>query len=141
MAGRAGCCVRSTHPPALFFCLRPPVVRTRGNPYTFSRYEDALLRLALVVALAFAALALVAPAAAQTGPRPPSPPKVAGISSLVVLWFVAGVGLGVIVMGTLYLFKRQVGGFPENPSWKPPSASCAPATSPVMTLSPDTATP
>ncbi len=82
--------------------------------------KTLLLRLALVVALAFAALALVAPAAAQTGPATTQSAESGRDILPVVLWFVAGVGLGVIVMGTLYLFKRRVGGFPENPSWTAP---------------------
>lgn len=38
----------------------------------------------------------------------------------VVLWSIAGVAAGAVVMGTLYLLKRQVGGFPANPTWVAP---------------------
>lgn len=37
-----------------------------------------------------------------------------------VLWSLAGVAIFAIVMGVFYLFKRQVGGFPENPEWVAP---------------------
>ena len=38
----------------------------------------------------------------------------------VLLWSIASVAAGVVVMGTLYLLKRQVGGFPANPAWVAP---------------------
>lgn len=36
------------------------------------------------------------------------------------LWMVAGVAMSGVVLAVLYLFKRRVGGFPENPSWVAP---------------------
>lgn len=82
--------------------------------------KTLILRLALVSALAFAALALIAPAAADDDGGHTT---AAGSGNDVVpaaLWSLAGVAVGAVVMGTLYLFKRQVGGFPENPSWVAP---------------------
>jgi hypothetical protein len=38
----------------------------------------------------------------------------------VVIWSVVGLGLFAAVGGALYYFKRQVGGFPENPTWVAP---------------------
>lgn len=83
--------------------------------------KTLLLRLALVSTLAFAAFGAIAPAAADDGGH--SAPQAAddGTDILpVTLWSLAGVALGAVVMGTLYLFKRRVGGFPENPSWTAP---------------------
>lgn len=78
-----------------------------------------LLRLALVVALAFAALALVAPAAADEG----AAVQAEGSSHDVVpaaVWSLVGAAVGAAVLGTLYLFKRRVGGFPKHPTWTAP---------------------
>lgn len=38
----------------------------------------------------------------------------------VVIWSLAGLGIVSIVLGVFYFFKRQVGGFPENPAWVAP---------------------
>ncbi len=38
----------------------------------------------------------------------------------VVLWSLAGVAIVAVSLGVLYLLKRQVGGFPENPDWVAP---------------------
>ncbi len=38
----------------------------------------------------------------------------------VAIWSMVGIGAGAVVLGVLYLFKRKVGGFPENPSWVAP---------------------
>ena len=81
--------------------------------------KTLLLRLALVAALAFAAFTFAAPVAAQEGGGPTQAGETRDILP-VALWSIAGVALGAVVMGTLYLFKRQVGGFPENPSWTAP---------------------
>lgn len=37
-----------------------------------------------------------------------------------LLWAVAGVAGGAIVMAGLYLLKRRLGGFPANPDWVAP---------------------
>lgn len=37
-----------------------------------------------------------------------------------LLWSIGGIGAGAVVMGTLYLFKRKIGGFPKNPTWVAP---------------------
>jgi hypothetical protein len=84
--------------------------------------KSLLLRLALVSTLAFAALGVIAPAAADgEGGHSATQATDDGTDILpVTLWSLAGVAVGVVVMGTLYLFKRRVGGFPENPSWIAP---------------------
>jgi hypothetical protein len=38
----------------------------------------------------------------------------------VILWTAIGVGITSLGLGVFYLFKRQVGGFPRNPSWTAP---------------------
>lgn len=38
----------------------------------------------------------------------------------VAIWSMVGIGAGVVVLGVLYLFKRKIGAFPENPSWVAP---------------------
>ncbi|MFQ5381007.1 MAG: hypothetical protein ACE5EF_05215 [Dehalococcoidia bacterium] len=40
--------------------------------------------------------------------------------SLHVLWTIAGAIIGSVIMAYLYLLKRGVGGFPENPEWVAP---------------------
>ncbi len=84
--------------------------------------KTLLLRLALVSALAFAALGAIAPAAADNeGVRSVFQASDNGTDILpVTLWSLAGVAVGAVVMGTLYLFKRRVGGFPEDPAWIAP---------------------
>jgi len=37
-----------------------------------------------------------------------------------VIWTIVGVAGGAVIFGTLYLLKRRVGGFPENPTWVAP---------------------
>ena len=37
-----------------------------------------------------------------------------------LIWSIVAVAGGAIVGGTLYLLKRQVGGFPANPDWVAP---------------------
>ncbi len=45
-----------------------------------------------------------------------------GNSNLVptLLWAALGVACFAVVLAGLYLLKRRLGGFPENPSWIPP---------------------
>ena len=38
----------------------------------------------------------------------------------VILWSLSGIAAGAVVLGTLYLFKRKIGAFPENPAWVAP---------------------
>jgi hypothetical protein len=38
----------------------------------------------------------------------------------VATWSIVGTLIGALVLGVLYLFKRRVGGFPENPEWIAP---------------------
>lgn len=85
-----------------------------------SGMKTLILRLALLPTLVFAALALVAPAVAD-GEGGSTTAGANGTDVVpAALWSLAGVAIGAVVMGTLYLFKRQVGGFPENPSWVAP---------------------
>lgn len=66
------------------------------------------------------ALALAAPALAQHGGGG-EPGGGTGIDVVPpLLWSAVGVAAGAVVFGTLYLFKRQVGGFPEHPEWVAP---------------------
>jgi hypothetical protein len=37
-----------------------------------------------------------------------------------LLWSLAGIGASGVVLTVLYLLKRRVGGFPENPDWVAP---------------------
>lgn len=37
-----------------------------------------------------------------------------------LLWSLAGIGIGGVALTVLYLLKRRVGGFPENPDWVAP---------------------
>ena len=84
--------------------------------------KTLLLRLALVSALAFAAFSAIAPAAADDEGAP-SVTQAGGNGTDILpgtLWSLAGVAVGAAVMGTLYLLKRRVGGFPAHPSWTAP---------------------
>jgi hypothetical protein len=36
------------------------------------------------------------------------------------LWTLAGIGVGALALSILYLLKRRVGGFPEDPTWVAP---------------------
>jgi hypothetical protein len=56
-------------------------------------------------------------AAQEAGPSEDSPGDAWGE---VVIWGVFGLGIFALAGGALYFFKRQVGGFPENPSWVAP---------------------
>lgn len=38
----------------------------------------------------------------------------------VAIWTAVGVTIGGVVLGTFYLLKRRMGGFPENPPWVAP---------------------
>ncbi|MDZ7728894.1 MAG: hypothetical protein U5Q44_12250 [Dehalococcoidia bacterium] len=37
-----------------------------------------------------------------------------------VVWTLVGIAVGAVVLGVLYLLKRRVGAFPENPEWVAP---------------------
>ena len=37
-----------------------------------------------------------------------------------LLWSLAGIGISGVALTVLYLLKRRVGGFPENPEWVAP---------------------
>lgn len=76
------------------------------------------LRLLMVGAGVGAAgsLLMVAPASAE-------PALQTGVQIDVVpgvIWTVAGIAITCAVGGVLYFFKREVGGFPENPDWVAP---------------------
>lgn len=55
----------------------------------------------------------------QGGDEAPSGEHRDGLND-VVIWTIAALGIFAAVMGTFYFFKRQVGGFPEHPSWVAP---------------------
>jgi hypothetical protein len=38
----------------------------------------------------------------------------------VAIWSMAGISVAAAALGVLYLFKRKIGAFPENPSWVAP---------------------
>lgn len=38
----------------------------------------------------------------------------------VAIWTMAALGIFAVVLAVFYFFKRQVGGFPENPAWVAP---------------------
>jgi len=74
-------------------------------------------RLTIVSALCLTTLAAAAPAMAQ---------EAGGTSGggtdvwEVAIWSLIGVGIMCLALGILYLFKKQMGGFPEHPSWVAP---------------------
>lgn len=76
------------------------------------------------IAAALLALALAAPAFADDGHGSPDPMVQSGGGGAgvlePVLWSLAGVAIFAVGLGVLYLLKRQVGGFPENPDWVAP---------------------
>jgi hypothetical protein len=78
---------------------------------------------ATVLALLLA-LALAAPVRADDGHGSPDPMVQSGGSEVdvvsTVLWSLAGAAIFAVGLGVLYLLKRQVGGFPENPEWVAP---------------------
>lgn len=77
-------------------------------------------RLSLLSTLALLALATIAPALAQDHGGGSSTGNGGRDVWEVAIWSLIGVGIFAIALGILYLFKRQVGGFPENPAWVAP---------------------
>jgi hypothetical protein len=68
---------------------------------------------------AFAAISAVGaalPAFAADGEKTGGPDTLVPV----VIWSLVGVCIAGVVFGVLYLFKKQVGGFPQPPSWTPP---------------------
>jgi len=95
--------------------------------------KNLLLRLLLAGSLAAAALAPVAAFAQDHGGEGEEAAEEhsGGSSSFIggpewtdarsmALWSLIGVGVFGGALGVLYLFKRKVGGFPENPTWVAP---------------------
>jgi hypothetical protein len=89
------------------------------------------LRLGLFTVIALITVAAALPAVAAEAPREPAPivrswqpfEAAAGAHSDIkpmVFWSIATIAGAATVFGTLYLFKRRIGGFPENPSWVAP---------------------
>lgn len=82
---------------------------------------------AVLVAMIFAAISVI-PAAAMTDPGMPGEAIVAAQETNgdgqdvlpMVLWTMGVLAVAGVVLGTLYLLKRRVGGFPENPTWTAP---------------------
>ena len=77
---------------------------------------------ALGAVLAFAALgaAPIAFAQDQGGEEAPGSGSTWDEAKDVTIWSIAAIAGGGVVLGVLYLFKRRVGGFPENPGWVAP---------------------
>lgn len=89
------------------------------------RLRLALIAVAACIAVGSASAVIAAPAAPpNTGAPVAAAQEAAGGSDHriepMVLWTVVGVGIGAIALGVLYLFKRQVGGFPQHPTWVAP---------------------
>ena len=89
------------------------------------------VRLLLLTVLCGAIAAPAAALAAQQDPGPhrqvvaaqeAQPQDGGGNSGLgsAVIWSLVGIGIFAVALGAFYYFKRQVGGFPENPSWVAP---------------------
>jgi hypothetical protein len=96
-----------------------------------------MTRIATLFALLLTLAVIAAPAAASTAPDlPAASPATAfdaqedgGSSftdapgsgwSAVVIWSLVGLVIVSAVLGIFYFMKRQVGGFPDNPSWVAP---------------------
>lgn len=79
--------------------------------------KKLFVRLTTVASLSLVSLASAVPAFAQeNGAGDGGGTDI----STVVIWSLVGVGVFMLALGILYLFKRQVGGFPENPLWVAP---------------------
>jgi hypothetical protein len=78
--------------------------------------KKLLVRASMLSATIAATLATAAPAFAQQGSEPSGGTDV----STTVIWSLIGVGIFSLALGILYLLKRHVGGFPEDPSWVAP---------------------
>lgn len=96
-----------------------------------------MIRIAIVLALLLILAVLALPASASTSPPGPdagvsvhaqeeedeggsSFADVPGGLNAMVVWSIVGLGIVAAVLGFFYFMKRQVGGFPENPSWVAP---------------------
>ena len=89
-------------------------------------------RLLALVLVACAAVASVAPAFASAGPvdrhlngtEAPTAdaPTAIGTHAIepMVLWSVAAIASGSLLLSVFYLLKRKVGGFPDHPAWVAP---------------------
>lgn len=80
---------------------------------------------AATVTAAILALSLAGTVLAQDdGHGAPDPMVQSGGNAVdflpVVLWSLAGAAIFAVILGVLYLLKRQVGGFPEHPDWVAP---------------------
>ena len=79
--------------------------------------KKLLARFTLLTSLALLSLAAAVPAMAQE----PGESSGGGTDVWeVAIWSLIGVAIFCVLLGVLYLFKRQVGGFPENPAWVAP---------------------
>ena len=106
-------------------------------PYTSLNMSRTAARLIAVFALFVLALAPLAASGLGASPKEPfasidaqddghgdedaagAGERRDGLNS-VVIWTLAGVGIFAVGLGAFYFFKRQVGGFPENPAWVAP---------------------
>jgi hypothetical protein len=73
------------------------------------------LRIGSAVFAAFAATTPIVASAAQAQVSLPEQDVVP-----MLIWMFAGISVAALILGTLYLFKRRIGGFEENPSWVAP---------------------
>lgn len=89
------------------------------------------LRAGLLIVAALVAGGAALPAVAASDPADPAPivrewrpwqsEEDSGTTDVeTVIWAVIGVGIAAATLGTLYLLKRQLGGFPEHPTWVAP---------------------
>jgi len=72
-----------------------------------------------LVSVAVAAALAVLPAVASAAPNG----QVGGSERAVepmLIWMAIGVAISAVCLGALYLFKRRIGAFPENPTWTAP---------------------
>lgn len=83
--------------------------------------KKLVARFSLLSTLALLTLASAVPALAQDHGGEPTSSGGGGTDVWeVATWSLVGVAIFCLALGILYLFKRQVGGFPENPSWVAP---------------------
>jgi len=73
-------------------------------------------RAALATFAAISAVGAGVPAFAADSPKSGGPDTLVPV----VIWSLVAICIGALIYGVLYLFKKQLGGFPQPPSWNPP---------------------
>lgn len=98
---------------------------TRGQMK--KRWQLQLLLLAVAATISFGAALPVAAAATQREPTPivreydpQERGEGSGNTTTPIIWAVIGIAAASAIGGTLYLLKREVGGFPTDPDWVAP---------------------